>query len=135
MSISWVFVDLWGWEGVAWSRLTLILLVMPFYYHGLCRTLDMRARHVIEQLWRPAVASLCMAAAITWFRADFVGLSTAVELLVRMFAGAAVFIATLTLAWLLAGRPDGVERDFLTHAGSYGKTLLRSRGWLYPRLG
>ena len=110
--------EVWGLEGVAWARLSVILLVAPLFIRALCLTIGIRYKQVFEQLWRPALASICMAAAITGLRADFLGLPTAaVELLMRVLTGASVFVAVLVLAWLLAGRPEGIERQLTARAG------------------
>jgi O-antigen/teichoic acid export membrane protein len=69
---------------------------------------------LLERLWRSALATAAMAAVLL-----LSGLggqdstSPALALLGGVTIGAAVYIATVSALWALAGRPDGAERNAL----------------------
>jgi hypothetical protein len=69
----------------------------------------------MENLWRPAVATLAMALALYlsgfgWIEAN--GTRDLAEMLLcgqAMLIGTGVYAGVLALCWIAAGRPDGAE--------------------------
>lgn len=104
-------------NGVGWAMLTAALVVaLPNMY--VWRTeLDIAWRRAFFGLWRPALGSLAMAAAVIALRVAFGPLHgtlpLAGALAVCVVTGAAVYVGTVMAAWWLSARPDGAERYML----------------------
>jgi hypothetical protein len=66
-----------------------------------------------------------MAGCLKWLVLGFtpVGEDPAMQLAMDALVGAAIFIAVLSAAWWIAGRPPGAERDLLTVLGRLGRRL------------
>lgn len=97
------------------------------------RRLTLALSELARQTWRPLLATAVMAATLAglglgWTGSPADNVGAARQLVVAMAAGAAVYFATLTVAWIAAGRPAGAETDLLHLAQS---SLSRFR---LPRL-
>lgn len=100
-------------------------------FRATCRTLSLPWFSIGERLWRPLLGSLTMAAAIvaTGFHLMIPGAGPVLQVLVMLATatgGAAIFVVTVLLAWLLCGRPLGAEADMLRAAR---ESLARLRRW------
>jgi O-antigen/teichoic acid export membrane protein len=84
-------------------------------------------------VWRGVLAAGVMGGLLVWLGLGMVAAPLAPwrHLVGTAAAGAAIYVATLALAWLAAGRPEGPERDLLALAGGM---LGRLRGRRLPRL-
>ena len=89
---------------------------------------------LLRRLWRGVLATAAMAAAL--LASGLGGHATAagtapelfLELLAAVTAGATIYIATLFVLWLAAGRADGAEANLLTLLQRLAVRLARRRG-------
>jgi O-antigen/teichoic acid export membrane protein len=99
----------WGMEGVAAARMIVTILFVPVMFYSLTRVIPVGGAEILKCLWRPALATAMMAAAVL-----FAGPNTMSPMPLRLFSnvglGAVVFIASLLALWFVAGRPTGAER-------------------------
>ena len=99
------------------------LLENGYYIVMTARKYHIPFRDMAATSIRPLIAAATMAVVV---RALHMGHATAADkpselflpLLATVAIGAAVYIATLTASWTVAGRPDGAEKDFLAVAKS-----------------
>ncbi len=103
-----------GAIGAAWTYLAVALLFMPVIFGLLFRLLDLSVARFLREIWRPAVATIAMYAAVTTFT-GWAGTAAGMpgqtgRLIGAMIVGALVYTAVLLFLWRLAGRPAGAER-------------------------
>jgi O-antigen/teichoic acid export membrane protein len=84
-----------------------------------------RPAELVRAVWRSLLGAATMGAALVWLG---LGLAPATEqpwrqMLSAAGTGAAIYVATVALAWLAAGRPEGPERDLSALAGGVGRKL------------
>jgi lipopolysaccharide exporter len=117
---NWIFVALlvpaaiiggmfWGSVGVAEARAIVTVLFAPVMFYSVMRIIPISTVQIIERLWRPAIAALCMAAAVKLSGSEAITL-VPLRLLFNVGLGAATFTVSLFSLWLLSGRPHGAER-------------------------
>jgi O-antigen/teichoic acid export membrane protein len=80
---------------------------------------------LVDAVWRPIAAAGAMAAAVHGLQSASPIDTAAIGLARDVCLGAAVYVATLSLLWLLCGKPKGIE-DTLASAAA---------GWLRNKLG
>lgn len=103
-------------------------------WRATCRTLDMSWLRIAARLWRPVLGAAVMAAAIVGAGYHVAPPSTSVPgqivlMVATAVAGAAVYSATVLLAWLACGRPAGPETDLWgTGRASLSRLGARFRG-------
>lgn len=118
----------WGAPGAAWSFLITALCMVPVNQMLIARQLHLSAFDYAARLWRPALASLAMAAALLLLKRQFaLGHEThlyVAALLLCVLLGAVVYAIALYALWRLAARPPGAERACLERA----EQLLRKCG-------
>jgi len=129
-----------AWISVVSTIVRVPLLVVPIMYYGLIgaalglaaatvfeealcvlvafQRLHLKLSALVRALWRPTLASAVMAgvmvaAGLGWTSFPFQPGGAILRLLAAISLGAAVFTATLLLAWLASGRPVGAETDVL----------------------
>lgn len=95
------------------------------------RRCGVRAATVFAQVWRPALATAAMAAALAFTAAWWQPVSHAkIELLrslgIAIPAGAVVYFVALGILWLAAGRPRSAEVEILGHARNTLASVLRA---------
>lgn len=90
------------------------------------RRLGFSAWELPRRAWRSLVASAAMATALwlTGFGWSMAASHPATRLLAAVPLGVAIYLVALTAAWLLAGRPDGAERQVARTAARAGVRLL-----------
>jgi hypothetical protein len=120
---------LWGLPGAALTVAAAMLLDQILFLFRTMRHLSLTATALLASIWRPVAASAVMVAVLeslglAWTPGGAEGWSNFPDLLARCVLGAAVYAAALLSIWLLAGRPDGVER----------KTMAVVLGRLRPRV-
>lgn len=98
-----------GVEGVAMAHLAVTLAFVPILFAKLRRAIPVSASEIVERLWRPVTAAAIMATAVRFLHPDWITM-VPIRLLHDIVLGACVFTAVLTLLWLLAGQPAGVEQ-------------------------
>jgi PST family polysaccharide transporter len=120
-----VFAVRWnGIEGAAMSRAAVAAGVLPTMLFLLSRSCDIPFADLAKVVWRPLVAGVTMTLCIIGVPIDYPALPA---LVLKIMIGAPVYAMSLGLLWLLAGRPDGIERLVVDRA----KRFLR-RGSLEP---
>ena len=114
-----VFAVRWnGIEGAAMSRAAVAAGVLPTMLFLLSRTCDIPFAELAKVVWRPLVAGATMTFCIIAVPIDYPALPA---LVLKIMIGAPVYAISLGLLWLLAGRPDGIERLVVDR----GKRFLR----------
>jgi O-antigen/teichoic acid export membrane protein len=103
---------------IAMVRAFAAALFMPGLYLVSGRLLGLSVADYVKCLWRPLTAALCMAAAVLMFN-NLVALEGSVRLISDVVIGATVFLASSLCAWLLVGRPQGPEMDFVANVRRY----------------
>lgn len=119
---------------VGWAKVIASLAVFPFGVWRVCSVIQMRTWDFFETVWRPVLACMGMSA-LLWQSLQNFGLGAGelgagLVLLALIPLGAVFYVFALTGLWLLAGRPEGVERAALS-------VLSKRRGlsWLGKILG
>jgi O-antigen/teichoic acid export membrane protein len=107
-------------NGAGWAYLAAsATLVIPNLYF-LRKELDTPWLAMPKVVWRPILGSAVMALAVLAFRAQLPplqgNLAQLVALVSAIAVGAAVYAATVLIAWLLSGRPHGAESFLLDKA-------------------
>lgn len=106
--------------GAAWALVLSAVVALAVHFWLIRRQLPVTAKNIVGALWRPGIALAVMAALVfsvdrAW--ADDAGL---VRDLVQTFSlvalGAAAYVGTVLLLWLLMGKPDGTERRIMSAA-------------------
>ena len=99
--------------------MSLSLVIENLWYTALAlRHLQIRPADLLTHIWRGVLASLGMAAALSflglgWTQVSGPGAAVAGALCTAVAVGAGVYVALVLLIWLAAGRPAGAERDAL----------------------
>jgi lipopolysaccharide exporter len=91
-----------------------------FFYVAI-RRLEIRIREIILQIWRSVLACTIMVVTLVafgrgWTSPTLVSASSAsvgLQLAETVLLGAAIYVASVSLLWLLTGRPRGPESDLL----------------------
>ena len=96
------------------------------------RRFRVRPSDLLRAIWRAVLGAAAMGGALVWLGLGMVPVTRAPwpHMLGTAAAGAAIYVASVGLAWLAAGRPDGPERDLLALAGGAARRLrgLRAIG-------
>jgi len=92
----------------AWSRLLLLLPELG----SRCR------REMLKAVWRPLVAGAAMAATVIAAQIHQWGFGLAIELLLKVFFGAGVYVTTSVLLWVMCGRPEAIETELCKMAAN-----------------
>lgn len=114
-----VLVWIWGLPGAAVGVSVALLIDQCLFLWRTMRHLTITPGDLLACTWRPIVASLVMVLGLTvlgmaWTAGGGApGWSNGADLAMRCAIGAATYGVALLLTWLLAGRPDGVERQVL----------------------
>jgi hypothetical protein len=94
-------------EGIALARTGVALAFLPFMLYLVARWCRVPVRRQLAVLWRPAIASVVMFAAVSAIGLE--GLSPVIVLALKVLAGTLVYASLLLTLWILSGRPDGPE--------------------------
>ena len=118
VALAVALVPAFGMAGAIWGLAAAALFDQLVYLVIKKLVLPFRPVLLLRQVWRPAVATGAMAAAVAWsglarLPAGADGLAAAQHLLAPALLGAVAYAGVLLLAWRLAGRPDGAEADIL----------------------
>ncbi len=119
-----------GLIGAAIAAAASTLVEQALYIVVTFRCFHLRVAQLIRRVWRAVVATGAMvvvlaAAGLTFPDATADSRTPWLQLLLASGAGAASYVACVTLLWLVSGRPDGAEAD--------GLTLLRRIAGRRPR--
>ncbi len=123
-----------GIEMAAWAKVVAALVTLPVGVRLVSRVLVMSLGDFLASVWRPVLATAVMAVAVvagTTMLPAAHGAWEALAVLLGLGAwGGGVYLGVLLLAWIAAGRPDGVEARVLESA--LGRRLIP--GWMLRRL-
>jgi hypothetical protein len=94
------------------------LISLPISYAVTLANLRCSAGRLLAAVWRPLLGSTVMYAALQGpffpFASSPGSLVGATALLAAKIAlGALVYVTTVAAAWMVAGRPEGAERDLV----------------------
>jgi lipopolysaccharide exporter len=92
-----------------------------------------RPAELARAIWRSLLGAAAMGGALVWLGLGLVPVAEAPwrEMLGTAGLGAAIYVAVTGLAWVVAGCPDGPERDLIALAGGIARRL---RAWRPRRL-
>ena len=119
LSLPAFSVALWYWGMIAailaWIACSMLMLFIGA--RVLLTNLNGSMAPLLRALVRPSIGAIAMAAVLYGLDASVpVGghwLSGVAHLLTAVFVGALVYIVTVVILWLMAGRPKGPESEFL----------------------
>lgn len=97
-----------GLLGVAYSRLTGGVAVTVLAWILAIRHTSITPLDILRYLWRPILASIAMWAVLELVSP--LSATTLINLILTVLLGAGVYVAALGLAWVVASKPDGIER-------------------------
>ena len=103
-------------------RFAVTLMFAPLMLLMATRLLEIRGADLIAVIWRPLVAAAMMAGAV-WLTHPHLPSFPALRLACDIMCGAAVYMVSLGLLWLLSGQPPGAEKTI--------GAILRARWALY----
>jgi len=104
----------WGAEGVAAARMIVTILFLPIMFYTVTHAIPVTMTEIIACLWRPALASLSMVAAVSFAGTEAIN-SPIARLGCNVILGSIVFLLALLFLWSVAGRPAGAEHALMTH--------------------
>ncbi|MEM7501096.1 MAG: oligosaccharide flippase family protein [Pseudomonadota bacterium] len=97
-----------GAEGVAKAVVAATVLAIPLAIVALTWSKVISLLQILRALWRPVIAVLIMAVAISYLHVADVKLAI-VRLALDAAVGGTVYFGAVVLLWLIAGRPEGPE--------------------------
>lgn len=102
-----------GAEEIAYIRLTISIIAMMAFLGMVVHAVPgLGWRHLLANIWRPALATAGMAAALMFLPLSL-GNTTWVRLLAEVFIGGMVYSILLLLLWFVQRTPYGAERYLL----------------------
>jgi lipopolysaccharide exporter len=103
-----------GVEGAAITRAAVATAMIPVMMVLTARAGYISSRQLLAALWRPLASGLAMAAVLFLLPFGALG-SVALALVAKIVLGALVYLLSMVVLWIAAGRPDGVETMVKTH--------------------
>lgn len=97
-------------QAIVIARLAVWAFILPLSLHYLLKHLPLGWGDLAAVAWRPVLAAVGMAWALTVIPFDAATTIPALRLGLRVATGAAVYGLVLMTVWALAGRPHGIER-------------------------
>lgn len=119
-----------GLAGGAVAILLSVILEEILFLASAARKLGFPATRLLGRTWRGLVAALAMAAALSvaglgWPAAPGLAHAPAMHLLLAVPLGVLAYLAALTTAWVLAGRPEGAELEVFRALNRISSQLSR----------
>jgi lipopolysaccharide exporter len=133
VALALTLVPAFGLAGAVWGGALATVLDQVIYLAIKRWVLPFQLTALLRQVWRPALATAAMAAAVAWsglgrLPAGADGLVAAQHVVVPALLGAVVYGGMLLLGWRLAGCPDGAEADILAKLRQrWGRVLIARR--------
>jgi O-antigen/teichoic acid export membrane protein len=125
-----ILVSRYGVVGAACAALGTSVVMTPVYLYLMKRQLGVGVKVFARAIIRPALASILMALIVRWALPEYersMSIQHAASLLVGGVAlGIAVYAVTVTLLWVIAGRPVSAERLVLERIRNTVSRLLSS---------
>jgi O-antigen/teichoic acid export membrane protein len=107
-----------GVEMAAWAKAIASVLTLPAGVSVVNRALGLRRFELFTVMWRPALATCFMILAVLGVKEFVPGDGTWMTALLcsalSVAVGAASYVASLFVLWIVAGRPPGIEGRVLT---------------------
>jgi lipopolysaccharide exporter len=106
-----------GALGAAWACLLTGLINVPVYYSTVFRTLKLSILTFAATVWRPLVSAGVMYLVVNYYVNDLNPASSSIialpQMLLAVLLGVSIYIASITLFWLLSSKPSGAESAVL----------------------
>ena len=117
----------YGSIGAATAFLSTAILIASLNFHLVRRNLKIRVVEYIGIIWRPLLATVSMAVVVIclrWRLPSAVALEQqTIQLGILVVAGAATYVFSIWISWILSGKPDGAEKSVI----EYLRPKLRHR--------
>jgi lipopolysaccharide exporter len=109
-----------GLIGAAIARLLTAAIMIPIALTVILNSLQLPVTRLLGALWRPIGASIVLFLVVNAFCLTAAGDRATVELLTRLLLaiplGIAIYVLTIAMLWVAAGRPVGAESSALNAA-------------------
>ena len=102
----------YGLVGIAEIKNLVAVLEMGMIFAALCNTGLVNIKQILGRIWRPTIAGVVMAVAVSVLHDETISIAV-LGLLRDVGIGAVTYTASLLLLWRLSGRPNGAERFIL----------------------
>ncbi len=115
-----------GAMDIAWLRVVSVacgVVVAIYIMRGVLP--DLRTRDVVINAWRPLAAAGVMAAVVVAL-GDIAEVSVVSKLLVKVIVGAAMYVLSALIFWVLSGRPAGSETYAIEKTSLFWNRISRS---------
>lgn len=121
----------WGTGAIAAAVTIISWCMVPVFFGVVSRALNLHYVELLKVIWRPALASLSLYAAIRALPLD--GWPVLLRLAAHILVGAAAYAVVLIGAWRASGSPPGTEQVVLELLGRKSARLLqRIKGGRQP---
>jgi O-antigen/teichoic acid export membrane protein len=109
---------LYGLPGAAWGCVLTAAIILPITLMRVANLLQLHVKQLLRMLWRPAVAATVMYLAVRTFgppvpREPIEAVEAAFSLGVCIAIGVPVYVASVLLLWMAAGRPQGTAESWI----------------------
>ncbi len=127
-----------GAVGAAWALVLSAAVTFVVAFAFLRRSIGVGIGAIARVTWRPFLATLIMAAAVTALDREIPmpegGVALLLSTVVRSLFGAAVYAAASLGVWVMVGRPAGAESSALAFLAKAFKNACLPRSTSAPRL-
>jgi O-antigen/teichoic acid export membrane protein len=124
-----VGAGLGGAVGAAWAMLAAAAAISITNAYFVARALELQPATLLGATYRSVIAGVVMLAVMRGMDAALpvaVGIGRSVHLLCLTLTGAGTYAGTLMVAWALAGKPNGAERQVLDAIRSFRRSSDRN---------
>ncbi len=104
-----------GLSGTAWAMVIVSTIQAPVFFRLVMHELKITVADIFRAVWRTVLATAAMAAS-AWIVGDFLlskPLPYQADAIIVAVTSAFIYLACHTLLWILAQKPNGVERELL----------------------
>jgi len=103
--------------GAAWALLTTSFIMLPFNYFPIMKMINISTYELLTKIIRPLIASGIMYFVLEYvLHSDIMNEASAyslIDLAILIIIGALTYPALLLTFWLIAGKPDGSEKQII----------------------
>ena len=115
-----------GPSGIAAARTFAIILFIPAVFVAIQRAIPVSSRQIVGAIWRPVIATGCMAVAVTVCGSEAPNLIP-LRLVEKVAVGAITFAAASAALWYVIGCPEGPEKIAFMQARNFLVRLVANR--------
>ncbi len=115
-----IALTIWhGLEGAAWAYVASSVIIMPIDFYLITRFMGLPAARYLERLWRPSCSAALMYVGVRVFgpalptNEPLSTLHAAYALATCVAIGAPIYVVSVVLLWLAAGRPTGTAESWV----------------------